>query len=116
MEIKYWIDVIISILTGLTICIPLVIQLNKTIKSAVEEKNWNKIVATTLDFIAEAERKFTEGEAKKAWVLAEVRKAAECVAFNYDLEAERKVADMIDAICATANVVNTAIKSKEKQS
>ncbi|MBQ0141288.1 MAG: hypothetical protein KBT06_00560 [Prevotellaceae bacterium] len=51
MNYKDWIDVIISILSGLAVTIPLVISLIKTISDAAKEKNWSKIVDITLSYM-----------------------------------------------------------------
>lgn len=107
MDIRYWIDIIISVLAGISTCIPLVVALYKVFKQVIDEKNWNKVVAVVLDFMVEAEKQFVEGAAKKAWVLAGVRKSAETIGFNYDIESEKKVSDMIDAICEASKIINS---------
>lgn len=40
MELN-WVEIVISILTGLAAAIPLVVQLVKYVQKAVKEKNWN---------------------------------------------------------------------------
>lgn len=106
MEISIWIELIIRVLAGLAVIIPVVIELIKKTKSVVEEKNWSKIVNAVLKLMVEAEKQFTEGAAKKAWVMAGVRKVAETIDYNYDTVAEQKVADMIDAICEASIIIN----------
>lgn len=101
-----WVEIVVSILSGLAVCIPLVVQLVKVVKSAVQEKNWAQLVSIVLDLMKQAETLFTEGAARKAWVMAGVESAAKSVNFNYDDAARQKVSDMIDAICAAAKVVN----------
>ena len=101
-----WVEIVVSILSGLAVCIPLVVQLVKVVKSAVQEKNWAQLVSIVLDMMKQAETLFTEGAARKAWVMAGVESAAKSVNFNYDDAARQKVSDMIDAICAAAKVVN----------
>ena len=46
------------------------------------------------------------GATKKAYVMASVESAAKSINYNYDEVAKQKVSDMIDAICATAKIVN----------
>lgn len=106
MEISMWIELIIRILAGLAVIIPVVIELVKKTKAVAEEKNWSKIVGAVLTLMVEAEKQFTEGAAKKAWVMAGVRKIAETINYNYDAIAEQKVADMIDAICEASIIIN----------
>lgn len=108
-----WVEIIVSILSGLAVCIPVVVQLVKAMKSAADEKNWPKIVEVVLDLMTEAERQFKEGIARKAWVMAGVETAAKSINYNYDDAARQKVSDMIDAICATAKIVNNRVGEKE---
>ena len=102
-----WVEIVVSILSGLAVCIPLVVQLVNVVRAAVKEKNWSQIVAIVLDLMKQAETLFAEGAARKAWVMAGVESAAKSIDYNYDEVAKQKVSDMIDAICATAKIVNT---------
>ena len=101
-----WVDIVVSIMSGLAVCIPLVVQLVNVVRASVKEKNWSQIVAIVLDLMKQAETLFAEGAARKAWVMAGVESAAKSINYNYDEVAKQKVSDMIDAICATAKVVN----------
>ena len=102
-----WVEIVVSILSGLAVCIPLVVQLVNVVRASVKEKNWSQIVAIVLDLMKQAETLFAEGAARKAWVMAGVESAAKSINYNYDEVAKQKVSDMIDAICATAKIVNT---------
>ena len=101
-----WVDIVVSILSGLAVCIPLVVQLVNAVRASVKEKNWSQIVTIVLDMMKQAETLFAEGAARKAWVMAGVESAAKSINYNYDDVAKQKVSDMIDAICATAKIVN----------
>ena len=101
-----WVDIVVSIMSGIAVCIPLVVQLVNVVRASVKAKNWSQIVAIVLDLMKEAETLFSEGAAKKAWVMAGVASAAKSINYNYDEVAKQKVSDMIDAICATAKIVN----------
>ena len=101
-----WVEIVVSILSGLAVCIPLVVQLVNVVRTSVKEKNWSQIVTIVLDLMKQAETLFAEGAARKAWVMAGVESAAKSINYNYDEVAKQKVSDMIDAICATAKVVN----------
>ena len=101
-----WVEIVVSILSGLAVCIPLVVQLVNVVRTSVQEKNWSQIVAIVLDLMKQAETLFAEGAARKAWVMAGVESAAKSINYNYDEVAKQKVSDMIDAICATAKIVN----------
>ena len=102
-----WVEIVVSILSGLAVCIPLVVQLVNVVRASVKEKNWSQIVTIVLDLMKQAETLFSEGAARKAWVMAGVESAAKSINYNYDEVAKQKVSDMIDAICATAKIVNT---------
>ena len=102
-----WVDIVVSIMSGLAVCIPLVVKLVNVVSTYVKEKNWSQIVAIVLDLMKQAETLFAEGAARKAWVMAGVESAAKSIDYNYDEVAKQKVSDMIDAICATAKIVNT---------
>lgn len=102
-----WVDIVVSIMSGLAVCIPLVVKLVNVVSTYVKEKNWSQIVAIVLDLMKQAETLFAEGAARKAWVMAGVESASKSINYNYDEVAKQKVSDMIDAICATAKIVNT---------
>ena len=104
-----WVEIVVSILSGLAVCIPLVVKLVNTVREAVKEKNWSQIVTIVLDLMKQAETLFAEGAARKAWVMAGVESAARSINYNYDEAAKQKVSDMIDAICATAKIVNAEV-------
>lgn len=101
-----WVEIVVSILSGLAVCIPLVVQLVNTVRAAVQEKNWAQLMDIVLDMMQQAEKMFESGADRKAWVMAGVESAALSVNYNYDDAAKRKVSEMIDAICAAAKVVN----------
>lgn len=101
-----WVDIVVSVMSGLAVCIPLVVKLVNVVSTYVKEKNWSQIVAIVLDLMKEAETLFSDGATKKAYVMASVESAAKSINYNYDEVAKQKVSDMIDAICATAKVVN----------
>ena len=101
-----WVDIVVSIMSGLAVCIPMVVKLVNVVSMYVKEKNWSQIVAIVLDMMKEAETLFSDGATKKAYVMASVESAAKSINYNYDDVAKQKVSDMIDAICATAKVVN----------
>ena len=101
-----WVDIVVSIMSGLAVCIPLVVKLVNVVSTYVKEKNWSQIVAIVLDLMKEAETLFSDGATKKEYVMASVESAAKSINYNYDDVAKQKVSNMIDAICATAKVVN----------
>ena len=114
-NVLLWLDIIIGVLTGLSIAIPLVVTLYKTIKSLIQEKKWNELVKMTLGFMTEVEQKYTDGADKKALVLAMIQKSANQIGYNLDTESETKIADLIDDICKAARVINAQIEEADKK-
>ena len=106
MDITKWIDVIISILSGIAVCVPLVISLINTIKQVVAEKKWNILVSNVLELMMNAEKDYEKGAERKEYVMNAIKTIAIQIGYNFDTEAEYKVSKMIDEICALSKVVN----------
>lgn len=105
-----WLQLIISILSGLTICIPLVVKLVQTIQNVVKEKNWNILIKECFNLMAQAEKLYSDGATKKEWVMAGIETVAKSVNYNYDDLAKQQISDLIDKACAMAKKVNTESK------
>ena len=97
------VTIIVSILSGLAACIPLVIQLVKYVKRSVEEKNWNQLLKLVTNLMEEAEKKFATGAERKEWVLAMVKASADTINYPIDLE---EVSKLIDSLCDMSKIVN----------
>lgn len=97
------VNIIVSILSGIAACIPLVVQLVKYVKKAIEEKNWNQLVKLIMNLMEEAEKKFETGAEKKEWVMMAIKSAADTI--NYDIDYDA-VSDLIDSLCDMSKVVN----------
>lgn len=104
MNINDWINVIVSVISGLAVCIPLAIQLVKFIKKAIQEKNWTNVMRLVLKLMEEAEQNFKTGAEKKEYVLDSI-KALEST-LNYDIDIDA-ISIMIDTICNTTKKINT---------
>ena len=63
--------------------------------------------------MAEAEKKYSEGEDKKALVLAMVQKGATQIGYDFDTEAETKISELIDSICDASKIINTKIEESK---
>ena len=98
-----WYEILISILSGIAATIPLVVKLVEYVKKAIQEKNWNQLVALVMNLMAEAEGKFDNGADRKQWVLEMVNASAKTINYEVDLE---QVADLIDALCDMSKKVN----------
>ena len=97
------VTIIVSILSGLAACIPLVIQLVKYVKKSVEEKNWNQLLNLVTNLMEEAEKKFATGAERKEWVLAMVKASADTINYPINLE---EVSKLIDSLCDMSKIVN----------
>lgn len=97
------VQIIVSVLSGLAACIPLVVQLVKYVKKAVQEKNWNQLLNLVTDLMEEAEKKFETGAERKEWVMMAIKSTASTI--NYDIDYDA-VSDLIDSLCDMSKVVN----------
>jgi hypothetical protein len=101
-----WLNVVVSILSGLCVCIPLVYKLVMTVTSYIKEKNWNQIIMITTEYMVTAETMFSTGAEKKSWVI-EMLKTSSKVS-NFDLTEENllKISELIDNMCALSKKIN----------
>ena len=100
MELN-WVEIVISILTGLAAAIPLVVKLVEYVK----EKNWNKMLDMVMDLMQTAEGMFEKGADRKEWVLAMVKGSADSINYDIDIEA---ISQLIDSLCDMSKVVNNS--------
>lgn len=106
-----WMDLIVSILSGIVICVPLVHKLVVYVTTATQEKNWNELVKLTIGYMTTAETKFADGSSRKEWVLAMVKSSADSINYTLDDVAMKKISDMIDGLCDAAKVINSGLVS-----
>ena len=64
-----WIELGLSVLTGLTVAIPAIIALIKFIQAATKEKNWSKLLHLALGYMEMAEEQIENGSDRKEWFL-----------------------------------------------
>jgi len=101
---------IASILSGLIVCIPLVIKLIQVTRETVRKGNWNKIVGMAAEYMAQAEVKIEDNATRKEWVLGMIRTSASQIDYDItDLEWD-KISMMIDQLCTMARTVNSENK------
>ena len=98
-----WVNVIVSILSGLVVTIPLVCKLVEYVKKAIKEKNWGQLVTLIMGYMEEAEEKFATGAEKKEWVMGMVESTAATINYPVDMEV---VSALIDQLCSMSKVVN----------
>ena len=98
-----WYEIIISILSGVGTCIPLVISLVKYIQKVAKEKNWGKLVVIVSNFMAEAETMFPDGASKKDYVVNSVLAIAKTIDYPVDKD---MLGELIDNFAALSKKVN----------
>lgn len=96
-------DVIITIISGIAVCIPLVIKLVEYVQQATKNKNWSQMLQLVMSLMEEAEEKFEQGADKKDWVLGMIEASAENINFDIDINV---ISKMIDSICNMTKRVN----------
>ena len=104
MELN-WVEIVISILTGLAAAIPLVVKLVEYVQKAVKEKNWNKMLDMVMDLMKTAEGMFEKGADRKEWVLAMIKGSADSINYDVDIEA---ISELIDSLCDMSKAVNNS--------
>lgn len=97
------VNIIVSILSGIAACIPLVVQLVKYVKQAVQEKNWNQLVTMVMKLMEEAEKKFETGADRKEWVMTMIKASSDSINYPVDMDA---ISALIDSLCDMSKVVN----------
>jgi len=105
-QFNFWIQAIISILSGIAVIVPLIATLVKYVRKAAEEKNWTQMLKLVMNLMAEAEKMFDVGAEKKEWVLAELHAIADTLNYEIDWVV---VSDMIDKICEVSKEVNPPV-------
>jgi hypothetical protein len=97
---------VVSILSGIAVCIPLAVKLVQYVKKSVQEKNWEALLSLLMVLMTEAETMFNNGADRKQWVIAMTVASAEYV--NYPVE-EAELGTLIDALCDMTKVVNVEV-------
>lgn len=108
MDFNYWIQIAISILSGIAVAIPLIIKLVNVVKDATRSKNWNLLIKMTMDYMTEAEKNIASGAERKQWVMSMVTASAANINYTMTDEDAKKIEDLIDAICDASKILNNS--------
>lgn len=108
MDFNYWIQIAISILSGIAVAIPLIIKLVNVVKDSVKEKNWNLLMKMTMDYMTEAEKNIASGAERKQWVMSMVIASASNINYPMTDEDVKKIEDLIDVICDASKILNNS--------
>ena len=101
-----WINLIIAILSGLVTAIPLVMQLVKYVKAAIQEKNWSKIMKLVLNLMIEAEKVYSTGIERKQYVISAIESIKDTLNYQIDMD---QISNMIDEIVRASRVINAEV-------
>lgn len=105
-QFNFWIQAIISILSGVAILVPLVIKLVQYVQANAKEKNWSSLMVLVMNLMAQAEQMFDKGADKKEWVINELKAVANTL--NYEID-WNVVSEMIDKICDVSKEINVEV-------
>lgn len=108
MDFNYWIQIAISILSGIAVAIPLIIKLVEVVRNSVKEKNWNLLMKMTMDYMTEAEKNIASGAERKEWVMSMVIASAANINYPMTDDDVKKIEDLIDAICDASKILNNS--------
>ena len=102
-QFNFWIQAIISILSGVAVLVPLMIKLIQFVQAGVKEKNWSQVLKLVMSLMADAEDNFESGAEKKEWVMGQLKALAGSI--DYDINWD-VISEMIDKICDVSKEIN----------
>lgn len=105
-QFNFWIQAIISILSGVAILVPLIVKLVQYVQANAKEKNWSSLMVLVMNLMAQAEQMFDKGADKKEWVINELKAVASTL--NYEID-WNIVSEMIDKICDVSKEINVEV-------
>ncbi len=111
MGTKDWIELFLSILSGIAVCVPVVKALVHYVQKAVREKNWSQLLTMVVRLMKAAEGMFDTGADRKQYVLQMVQASADQINFEIDLAL---VGQMIDDLCDMSKVVNPPLSAADE--
>lgn len=105
-QFNFWIQAIISILSGIAILIPMIVKLVQYVQANAKEKNWSSLMVLVMNLMAQAEQMFESGADKKEWVINELKAVASTLNYEIDWDV---VSEMIDKICDVSKEINVEV-------
>lgn len=97
------INLIVSILSGIAVCIPVVLKLIEYVRKLWREKNWAPIMQLVLKYMTEAEKLYETGAERKEYVMSAIKAIEHTL--NYDID-EKVLSEMIDSIVLASKTIN----------
>ena len=101
-----WIELIIAVLSGLVATIPLVAQLVKYVKAAIQEKNWSKVMKLVLNLMTEAEKNYSTGAERKQYVMSSIESIKDTLKYQLDMD---QISKLIDEIVLASRTINAEV-------
>ena len=108
-QFSFWIQAIISVLSGLLVLIPLAAELVKYVRKSIQEKNWNNVLKLVMSLMVEAETNFENGADRKEWVMSQLRAMQNSLNYEIDWDV---ISNLIDTLCSMAKKVNNKAASE----
>ena len=102
-----WYEIIISIISGIAACAPVVIKLVSYIKALAQEKNWSKLIVIVSNFMAEAETLYPDGASKKEYVINSIMAISKTIDYPIDKD---MLSELIDSLTKLSKKVNAEKK------
>ena len=109
MTVNDWVNLVVSILSGIAVCVPLVVKLVQFIQASVKEKNWSSFMQLVLKLMTEAEQLYSTGAERKAYVMTTIKVMENTI--NYDVD-EAVLSEMIDSIIDATKKINVEVKTE----
>lgn len=103
MSAENVINLIVAILSGLAVCIPLVVKLVQYVKQAAQEKNWSAVMSLVLELMKQAEQNYKTGAERKEFVMDSIIAMQDVLNYQVDLDV---IGAMVDSICAASKIIN----------
>ena len=97
-------DVIVSVLSGLAVCIPLAVKLVEYVRKSVQERNWKGLLGLVIGLMEQAESMFDNGLSRREWVIGMALAGANSVGYELD---EKTLGELIDTLCELSKNINS---------
>lgn len=97
-------ELIVAIVSGIIVCVPMVIQLINYVKELAKEKNWRKLIVIASNFMVEAETLYPDGASKKEYVINSIMAISNTIDYPID---KVMLSELIDSLVALSNKINT---------
>lgn len=102
-------ELLTAVLSGLAVCIPLVVKLCGYVRMAVQAKSYGALLSLVMGLMEQAEESFASGAERKQWVVDMAMSAAKGI--GYDVQ-RGELEGLVDALCEMSKKVNAGKKAE----